>query len=53
MCRKTVFDGANDVEVWLSVCVPMTSSSKEKMFTPKSKVPSTRKQLSTVVRSFS
>ena len=51
--RKPFFDEANDIEFWLSVCVPITNSSREKLVSPKSKLPSTSEQLSTVVRSTS
>ena len=53
ICRKTVFDEANDVEFWLSGCVPITSSLRKKVVSPKGELPSTSKQPSTVVRSIS
>ena len=34
ICRRTIFDEANDVEVRLSGCVPTRSSSREKKWFP-------------------
>ena len=49
ICRKTTFDEANE----LSDCVRITNSSRKKVVSPKSELPSTSEQPSTVVRSIS
>ena len=53
ICGQTIFDEANDVEVRLSGCVPLTKSSRKKVVFLKSELPSTSKRPLTVVRSIS
>ena len=53
ICRKTIFDEADGVEVWLLFRVPITSSVREKVFSPKFDLTPASKQPSTVVHSIS
>ena len=50
ICRKAIIHAANDVGGWLLGYATITNSSREKGFSPKSGLPSTSEQSSTVVR---
>ena len=50
---QTILDKAKNVGVWLSVCIPIPSYSREKVLPPKFELTPTSKQSSTVVRPIS